>query len=161
MARLPGLSANLNAVLDTIAWAEGTSTHELTLDDGYDIICNPGGRMFDYHDHPRKRVEYRPGKFSTAAGRYQLLARYFDPYNDQLDLDGTFSPENQDRIAIQQIKECRALNDIEAGAIRSAIRKICRIWASLPGAGYDQPERKMSQVVAKYVEYGGTVLHWS
>lgn len=154
MARLENLSKNLAALLDTIAWAEGTSNHPDTQDDGYDVIVNPGGVFTDYSAHPKKRVEYQPGHYSTAAGRYQLLARYYDHYTLKLDLPD-FSPSSQDRIAIQQIRECHALELVESGKIRAAITKICRIWASMPGSPYKQPTRSMAKCLAKYGEYGG------
>ena len=72
-------------------------------------------------------------------------------------LQGGFSPINQDRIAIQQIRERRAIPDIEAGRIRDAIAKIRNIWASLPGAGYGQHEQKIDDLVRAYVAAGGTV----
>jgi muramidase (phage lysozyme) len=59
--------------------------------------------LFDsYADHPREPV-FLPkfGVYSTAAGRYQLLARYFDDYRALLSLPD-FSPECQDQIALRQ-----------------------------------------------------------
>ncbi len=50
-----------------------------------------------------------------------------------------FSPENQDAVAIQQIKERGALPMIEAGDIAGAIAACSNIWASLPGNDYEQP----------------------
>lgn len=45
-----------------------------------------------------------------------------------------------DKIAIQLTKECKALEDIEAGRIGVAINKYRSRWAYPPGAGYGQFE---------------------
>ena len=85
-----------------------------------------------------------------------MLARYFDAYKKQLNLND-FSPASQDAIALQQIKECKALADIDAGRIAQAIKKCRRIWASLPGAGYGQHENKIEYLLAAYQKAGGTI----
>jgi muramidase (phage lysozyme) len=146
------MSPNLKAFLDMIAVSEGTAGKG---DDGYNVIV--GGALFEsYDDHPRKLVWLRPGLASTAAGRYQLLSRYYDAYKKQLNLPN-FSPISQDLIAIQQIRERGALQDIEKGYISVAIDKVKNIWASLPGAGYGQHENKLDKLIATYKNAGGTV----
>ncbi len=152
MTRLAGLDANTMAFLDMIAYSEGTAGRG---DDGYNILV--GGSLFDgYADHPRKVVRLNPGLSSTAAGRYQLLMRYFDAYKLVLKLPD-FSPESQDAIAIQQIRECRALDLIAAGKCEEAVGKVAHIWASLPGAGYNQHENKMATLLAAYEKAGGII----
>lgn len=149
--------ANVLAFLDMIAWSEGTDNGQRpTKNEGYDVIVG-GGLFSAYNDHPRKLIDLpRLGIKSTAAGRYQLLARYFDAYRKLLNLCD-FSPISQDRIAIQQIREQRALDDIKAGHIASAIAKCRNIWASLPGAGYKQHEHKLDDLLAQYASAGGKV----
>jgi muramidase (phage lysozyme) len=151
---------NRQAFLDMIAKSEGTFGRG---DNGYNVLF--GGLLFNsYTDHPRvktyeKRDEFiRNGKkdFTTAAGRYQLLARYFDAYKKKLKLPD-FSPASQDAIAIQQIAECKALADVDAGRIAQAIKKCRRIWASLPGAGYGQHENSLDYCLAAYEKAGGTI----
>lgn len=160
MARITGISKNLNAFLDMLAYSEGTAGRG---DDGYNVLF--GGKLFTgYADHPRvkfyeKKDEFvKNGKvdYTTAAGRYQLLSRYFDVYSRNLELYD-FSPESQDAIAIQQIKERKALKDIEAGRFTVAVSKVRNLWASLPGAGYNQPERSLAQLKTVYLKAGGTV----
>lgn len=147
--------SNMQAFLDTLAYSEGTDNgRQPTKDRGYDVIV--GGELFsDYKDHPRKLV-YLPklGIKSTAAGRYQILARFYDHYKKQLGLPD-FSQESQDKIAIQLIKECKAIDDIGAGRIEQALTKCRSRWASLPGAGYNQYEHKMETLVAKFKELSG------
>ena len=147
------MTKNMRAFLDTIAKSEGTWGKG---DDGYDVLC--GGKFFDgYKDHPRIAVDLpNLGIKSTAAGRYQILARYFDVYKKQLNLPD-FGKASQDAIAIQLIKECHALEDVEAGRIESAIKKCSSRWASLPNAGYGQHEQKMSFVISAYRQAGGVV----
>ena len=146
------MSPNLKAFLDMIAVSEGTAGKG---DNGYNVIV--GGSLFEsYDDHPRKLVWLRPGLASTAAGRYQLLSRYYDAYKKQLNLPN-FSPISQDLIAVQQIKERGALQDIEKGYINVAIDKVKNIWASLPGAGYGQHENKLDKLITAYKDAGGTV----
>lgn len=149
MARI-ATDANTAAFLDMLAKSEGTAGKG---DDGYNVIV--GGELFDsYADHPRKMIEVRPGLKSTAAGRYQLLARYFDPYKALLNLPD-FSPESQDAIAIQQIREARALDAVQAGDIETAIAKCAHLWASLPGAGYGQHENTKPELFSAYLLAGG------
>ncbi|QBH02015.1 glycoside hydrolase family 24 protein [Xanthomonas oryzae] len=144
---------NLVAFLDMVAWAEGTDKpSQPTKDHGHDVLV--GGGLFDgYADHP-----YVPALrvFSTAAGRYQLLRRYYDAYRKTLRLSD-FSPLSQDLIALQQIRERRALGLIQAGRIQEAIAKLSSIWASLPGAGYKQHVQKLDDVIAAYLRAGGQV----
>jgi muramidase (phage lysozyme) len=150
--------ANRKAFLSTIAWSEGTDNgRQPTANRGYDVLVG-GGQFTDYADHPRQVVMLSRQLASTAAGRYQLLARYWDVYKRQLNLSD-FGPDSQDAVALQQIKECKALPDIDAGHIAVAITKCAHIWASLPGAGYNQHENKMSDLLSKFINAGGTLAN--
>lgn len=144
---------NRRAFLDMIAFSEGTIRYG--DQNGYNVIV--GGSLFDdYSDHPRKLVDLGKGLKSTAAGRYQLLARYFDAYKKLLGLKD-FSPASQDAIALQQIKECHALKFIDAGLFDYAVTECAHIWASLPGAGYGQHENDMDKLRQAYQKAGGTL----
>lgn len=148
---------NVVAFLDMLAWSEGTDkSTQATKDRGYDVLV--GGQLFNgYADHPRVLVDLPKLKIqSTAAGRYQLLRRYFDAYRKSLGLKD-FSPLSQDLIALQQIRERRALSLIQAGKIPEAIQAVSNIWASLPGAGYGQHERTLQSLLAVYRKAGGMV----
>lgn len=153
MATIKNVSQNLRAFLDLIAWSEGTYNRG---ENGYNVIV--GGTLFTtYADHPRQLITLpRLGIKSTAAGRYQLLSRYYDAYKKQLGLPD-FSPLSQDKIAIQQIKEQRALDDILLGRIPQAIEKCSNIWASFPGAGYGQHEHCLGSLLEQYQKLGGTL----
>jgi muramidase (phage lysozyme) len=148
------VGGNRGAFLDLISYSEGTS-NITGSDDGY--LVEVSGTLFhDYYDHPRKLIQLNPNLKSTAAGRYQLLAKYFDYYKKLLNLPD-FSPDSQDKIAIQQIKECHALDDVDAGRIQIAINKCARIWASFPGNHYGQRQVGMDDLIAAYVNAGGVV----
>jgi len=143
---------NVKAFLDMIAISEGTHGKG---NNGYNVLV--GGKLFaGYADHPRQLVKLNPKLSSTAAGRYQLLARYYDAYKKMLGLKD-FSPASQDAIAIQQIKERKALDDIVAGRFDVAVGKVKNIWASLPGAGYGQHENSLEKLRLAYANAGGTL----
>lgn len=138
----------LQAFLDMISYAEGTDRFGST-DNGYDVIVG-GSLMENYEDHPRKSIWLPAYKIkSTAAGRYQILNRYWDHYKAQLKLPD-FGHDSQDRYAIQQIKEQRALQLVLSGDVHGAIRRCSNIWASFPNAGYGQREVEMKDLVEFY-----------
>ncbi|WP_079218142.1 glycoside hydrolase family 104 protein [Herbaspirillum robiniae] len=148
---------NRRAFLGMLRFSEGTSNSPTTRDRGYDQIV--GRTRFDsYADHPRVRVWIpRIKNWSTAAGAYQLLMRYYDVYRKQLGLAG-FGPAVQDAIALQQIRERGALPDIDAGRLVDAIAKCKNIWASLPGAGYGQFEHRYVDLEAAFGREGGEAI---
>jgi muramidase (phage lysozyme) len=159
-------------MLDTLAWAEGTSTDSISQNDGYDVIVTSvdGPSIFtDYSTHPMlgktplviRRV---PLLRSDAAGRYQLMARYYPIYTKQLGLHD-FSPLSQDIIAIQQMRERRTLSYLTSGDVEKAmaahltplnlagpIEALSGTWASLPGNNYGQGGRSMATMLSKYQE---------
>lgn len=149
------MKKNLSAFLDMIAHSEIGPALLAKSDNGYDVLV--GGTLFHgYADHPRKVVQLRPDLKSSAAGRYQILARYFDAYKKSLSLPD-FSPDSQDLIAIQLINECRAMEDVEAGRFDEAVHKCRSRWASLPGAGYNQHENSVANLRKAYEKAGGMV----
>jgi muramidase (phage lysozyme) len=153
------MDKKLKAFLDLIAFSEGTSTSPYTKNDGYDIIVdglNSPHILEDYRGHPNILVRVRayPLLESTAAGRYQLLYRWYQPYCAQLGLKD-FSPASQDAIALQQMKEHHAVALVEAGDIAGAIAACSTIWASFPGNSYGQGGHSPASLVAKYHELEG------
>lgn len=149
------------AFLELLAWSEGTSTSPLTQNSGYDVIVTSvdGPAVFtDYSDHPFSHmhpvlVRRNPPLESTAAGRYQILLRFWRAYKLQLDLPD-FSPASQDKAALQQIRERGALGMIADGEIAQAIAICSGLWASLPGNHYAQPGGKtLDELLSKYAEF--------
>lgn len=160
------IKGNREAFLDTLAISELGRALLAKSDNGYNVIVGSTAEkpnLFNsYEDHPRLRVELKNRQgvvigYSTAAGRYQILMRFFDPYKRQLGLKD-FSPASQDAIALQMIKEQGALVDVDAGRFGAAIGKCRNIWASLPGAGYGQHENRLEDLQAAFVAAGGAVL---
>jgi muramidase (phage lysozyme) len=146
---------NLRAFLDMIAVSEIGKKLLRESDNGYNVLV--GGKLFhEYHDHPRTVVKLNETLSSSAAGRYQILTRYYDHYKEQLGLKD-FSPLSQDKIAIQLIGECHALADIDAGRFDDAVHKCRSRWASLPGAGYAQHENDLADLRKAYTDAGGAL----
>ena len=97
---------NVAAFLDMLAFSEGTATHPLTRNQGYDVVVTGiDGKpeiFTDYSDHPfahgrSAKTFNRRGERSTASGRYQQLYRYWPHYKALLSLPD-FSPSSQDRL---------------------------------------------------------------
>ena len=155
------MTPNLRAFLDMIAWSELGPRLLAGSDDGYNVFVGSTPtdiHTFDsYSAHPCK-TQYiaRLNLWSTAAGRYQLLCRYWHAYRDLLRLPD-FGHDSQDAIAIQQLKEQHALDAIEAGDLAGAVDRVHNIWASLPGANYAQHEHMLADLQTAYVGAGGTL----
>jgi len=148
-------------------WAEGTNIG--SSNQGYDRLVNgrdkPGGSLVpkvftDFSDHPNVKVWVNTlNTYSTAAGRYQILYRYWPFYKRKLVLPD-FSPLSQDKYVVQQFKERQAYELLKAGKIKQAVYAIDNIWASLPSdqnTGYGQPQKSIESVLAAFVEFGGLV----
>lgn len=145
---------NERAFLDLLAYAEGTAGPN-----GYRTYF--GGTTFEgMADHPRKFFTFTNGRGETlrtsAAGRYQFLSRTWDDLAKRLELPD-FGPASQDRAALELVRQRGALGDVRAGRISTAVRKCAPTWASLPGAGYAQPERKLSKLLTTYAQAGGQI----
>lgn len=153
---------NVCAFLDMLAFAEigKPMLTDPRTDNGYRVIVGslPGKLILTdgYADHPRKLVQIHKGLSSTAAGRYQILGRYWDHYKLTLSLPD-FSPLSQDRYAIQQIREQKALPLIQEGRISDAIHRCRNIWASLPEAGYGQHEYSLERLLLEFKRSKGVL----
>lgn len=151
------MNGNRQAFLDMIAFSEIGPDLMAVSDDGYRCIVGSTPKkpiLFDtYADHPRRLMSVF-GVKSTAAGRYQILARIFDAYKPLVGVKD-FSPESQDKIALQLIRERGALPMIDSGNINDAVRVVSKIWASLPGAGYGQNENSLAVLRIAYANSGG------
>lgn len=149
--------SNLDAFLTMIAVSEGT---EPIGDHGYNVIVGSTVEkpmlFSSYADHPRIHVRLRPDLVSTAAGRYQILERYYDSYKDQLHLPD-FGKESQDIIALQMIRECDAFADVAMGRFDVAVGKCASRWASLPGNNYGQHQNALASLRQVFTGAGGTV----
>jgi muramidase (phage lysozyme) len=157
------MNKNRKAFLDMLAYSEGTSTSPATKCDGYDVIVTGSdGRpetFVDFSDHPfangrKSKVINSKGLTSNASGRYQFMLRDWKHYRDLLNLHD-FGPESQDLWAVQLIRERGALPLIDIGNFDMAVLRCKNIWASLPGAGYGQPEHEIAKLERAYLNAGG------
>ena len=165
------MNTNRRAFLDMLAVSEGTSTSPATKCNGYDVVVTGVDRkpevFTDFSTHPfaggrKSKAINKSGLTSNASGRYQFMLKDWAHYRDQLDLgdksvypDGAFSPAAQDAWALQLIRERGALPLIDMGQFDLAVKRVKNIWASLPGAGYGQPEHDLSKLQAAYAAAGG------
>ena len=104
-------SGNVGKFLNLIAKAEGAD---------YDTVVG-GSRFSDFSAHPNKvglRTAEGP---STAAGRYQITGTTYRDVAGKLGITD-FSPESQDRIALELIRRNGALEDVQAGNFGAAIK---------------------------------------
>lgn len=151
----PKVHRNILAFLDAIAETEGTDNgRQPTEHNGYDVLV--GGKLFtDFSRHPNILVTVnKAGLKSTAAGRYQLLYRYWHPYCVIVGRSD-FQPETQDLIAIQQMKEKGCIPWLVEGNITEAVRRANRIWASLPESPYGQRTESWAAFRAIFESKGG------
>lgn len=165
--------SNRIAFLDMLAVAEGTSTSPATRMRGYDVIvtgvdgkpetfddfaAHPFAPEYPGNNHMRRpsKVINKSGLTSNASGRYQFMLVHWDHYRDQLSLPD-FGPESQDKWALQLIRERSALPLIDAGSLSEAVARCRNLWASLPGAGYGQPEHSFERLRTAYMNAGGMV----
>lgn len=155
-------AANEAAFLLMIRTAEGTADAN-----GYRRLF--GGDLFTgWDDHPRQVRRYR-GLWTSAAGAYQFMAISPIPGTDKSTKVNTwdriaarlgltdFTPASQDAGALELIREAGALGDVRAGRFDQAVAKVRGIWASLPGAGYGQPERSLQSLRTAYLNAGGAL----
>jgi len=141
---------NVSAFLMAIRHCEGTSRST-----GYKTLF--GGKLFSsFADHPNIKVPYK-NTYSTAAGAYQFLYRTWLKHKVILGLPD-FSPASQDKAAINEIREKSALQNIIDGKIDLALDKVKKVWASLPGAGYNQPEKTAIEFKRVYLNNGGFII---
>lgn len=165
---LPGdlAAANVRAFLATIQWAEGTARAA----DPYRVVMGYGLTLQDLSDHPYYTGEWRGAEFfytdpasgarlrgwSTAAGAFQIIRKTWLPLKTDLALPD-FSPASQDRAALELVRQRGALADVRAGRFAAALDKCRPTWASLPGAGYGQQERRAADLAGVFTNAGGTI----
>jgi len=124
------LSPRLKAFLDMLAWSSGTAQPN-----GYSLFFS-GEPFISFKDHPRQQrcATYLGRELcADSAGRYVMVSSTWDSLVQRLRLPD-FSPQSQDRAAIELIREQDALNDVETGKLESAIHKVSEVWGSLPNS---------------------------
>ncbi len=148
---------NRCAFLDMIAVSEIGKEQLSLTDDGYDVLVGSlPSKLLTFNSYASHPDVFNKEEDSTAAGRYQLLYRYWVAYKAKLNLPD-FSPICQDLIALQQIRECNALPLIDSGLFAVAVRAVSRIWASLPGSPYGQGTNPLPELQTAYLASGGQI----
>jgi muramidase (phage lysozyme) len=158
---------NVRAFLTMIATAEGTEKQP----DPYRVCYAYSHTVGSFADHPAITGEWHgaplpdamcrgaglsPGCVSTAAGRYQMIKPTWLACKRALRLPN-FGPDAQDQAAVYLLKTRGALDDVKAGRFADAVRKVRQEWASMPGAGYGQPERKLAALQTVFEDAGGVM----
>lgn len=137
--------------------------------DGYDVIVTGIDRkpevFKDFSDHPfakgrKSKVINSKGLTSNASGRYQQMLKDWPHYRALLKLPD-FSPISQDLLALQHVRECRALPDA-CGSNRNRHQEVPehlgqlargRVWpARAPPRGLDQavPHGRRDAVLGRW-----------
>lgn len=135
----------------------------------YDVLYG-GGTFTSYADHPwaglyawdgRQAVQVKgadwsavpiirtganKGQHSTAAGRYQIMARTFTELKARLGTSD-FAPDTQDRMAYELLAQCGALALYNAGDYPGAIARAARVWTSLPTSTTGEASGTMAQAL--------------
>lgn len=133
----------VNALFDTIAYAEGTLINGARTKDSYRIAFG-GGLFTSFEDHPRKKTcIIRNGKeiCTTGSGCYQIQRDTWDHFTrircvtKGCSDDTSFSPFNQDLVAMQAIIDCGALSLLFQKPIpfKDLFARLGKTWASMPG----------------------------
>lgn len=137
--------AKHRALLDTIAWAEGTRGRG---SDGYNVIVGYKYAQ-ECNRHPNRLIRLSSTLSSTAAGRYQFLTRTWNG----LGL-ASFKPDNQDRGGLKLVARRGVKVPVDramtATELTNALSKLSYEWASLPPNRYGQGNRSPTQVRAEY-----------
>lgn len=140
-------SANMMAFLDTIAYAEGTNS-------SYDYIFS-FVKFYSFAGHPRRTI-CSGGYCSDASGRYQIKSITWDEVRRTLGLTD-FSPESQDRAAVQLIRWRGGYDDVERivgmNDFDNAAYAVRYEWASFPHSPYGQPTHSVSKLWSKFKEF--------
>ncbi len=150
------LLSNESKFLELIKYAEGTRK---TLNP-YAVTYSYAKTIIDFSDHPANKgwggvrlsdslcrnAGLNPGCVSTAAGAYQFIKPTWNELKRRLNLKD-FSPDSQDKAAIQLIKDSNAYQDVLQGNWESAIKKCGKIWASFPNNSYGQNPKKLETLL--------------
>jgi muramidase (phage lysozyme) len=111
----------------------------------------------NYNNHPNVYIKWKKGSaddinnFSTAAGRYQILAEVWKNLANKYNIND-FTPSSQDKICIALIE--RSFPFLKLYQWENAISSVCKLFPSFPKAGYvDQSSYSMNQLLNKISQY--------
>lgn len=145
--------SNLSALLATISHGEGTDQYP----DPYAVVFG-GGSFANFMDHPAITGEWMGtdynGRWTTAAGKYQITRSTWVALRRKITLPD-FTPQSQDKAAIELIGEVGGLAALSRGDLAATLNLIRNIWASLPGNDAGQPQKTAWQLAKFYTDAGG------
>lgn len=168
MPDAPYTPSQVAAMQSAVKHAEGTAR----AGDPYRVCYGYRHTIQSFADHPAVTGEWRgeplpeamcraagfgPSCVSTAAGAYQIIKPTWLRLKSKLGLVD-FSPASQDAAAAELLRERGALKHLARGDFAGAVAAARKEWASLPGAGYSQPERSIEWLTARFQEAGGVVV---
>jgi len=147
-------SPRVRAFLDMISYSEG--------DTNYASLFGNDHRTFtDRSTHPGNQGALFHGTPGGAAGRYQIMPYTYSSLNRLLG-PYTMSDRDQDLMAVELIREGRALEPLLAGNLDEAISRLGqrRVWTSFPvqrGGTWqqnpsNQPTRNIEELRARFEE---------
>jgi len=160
-----GMPAAVSAFLYMIRASEHVYPRDVLGDEAYRIFYG-GAKFNDLSEHPVNTGEmkpvklpdamcraagYGPGCVTTAAGAYQIIKPTWNRLRDKLGLSD-FSPESQDRAAVELLEESGAMELLGLDDIQGAIRAASKVWASLPGSTAQQNPKSLSYALARFSE---------
>lgn len=127
--QIQDLNPKVKAFLDMLSWSLGTLS-----ENGYQVFAN-GTEFMSFAEHPRRQTcgpLYGSSEFCVdAAGRYHIIFPTWVSVSQKLQLS-SFSPESQDAVAVELLRERGVLQDLESGDLTSAIHKASSAWTTLP-----------------------------
>lgn len=148
----------IRAMLDTLAWTEGTGDDYGKVVNGTvissplfpDLVGKKNVSIKDFRTHPDISVQVNAAIVSTAAGRYQFLKSTWDGLKMP-----DFTPHSQDVAAVKLMQRRGMITPLLEGDLRTAVYKGAPEWASLPtatGGSYysGQPSHSIAEIEAKY-----------
>ncbi len=136
----------IRAFLDTISITEGT-TGPL----GYRTQYTGSKFSGPIEKHPREmKCSMSNGRrlCSDAAGRYQFLSTSWDHFGAKLGIT-EFTPTNQDRVAVELIRDKGVLDDILEGRLETAFHALAPVWPSF-GDNKQAVQMKMTFLLDTY-----------
>lgn len=148
------MEENRKRFLDFLGKAEGAE---------WDTIVGGKQKITDFSRHPNIVGLTTAEGPSTAAGKFQITGTTYRDVAPKLGITD-FSPESQEKIAVELIRRAGALDAVDRGDWNGAISKLGGTWASLPSSPYKQPKRT-AEFVQKHLgdfssppalEYGQT-----
>ncbi|NEP41554.1 MAG: site-specific integrase [Okeania sp. SIO2H7] len=136
----------IRAFLDTISITEGT-TGPL----GYRTQYTGSKFSGPIEKHPREmKCSMSNGRrlCSDAAGRYQFLSTSWDHFGANIGIT-EFTPTNQDRVAVELIRDKDVLDDILEGRLETAFHALAPVWPSF-GENKQAVQMKMTFLLDTY-----------